>query len=247
MASLAGARVALEEAEKRAKAEAEAEAARQRAEAEKRQAEDEAFHADLDRLAGPWEPVDAARQALTDARVRLQSAQDAASKAQQAVVAARDALPALVERAVAGEPVSAEDVAAAHVDVNKAEQFAAFLGIVASRCAPAVQSAQAAVQAALTAAHRPVYEEGLRLRVKAGRAADAAFRRGLERRIPGRTDPDPQEMAEAKAIFDHANRLLRAAEEHGLKIPVQGGIPTKWPTSEHIERAWCGGPIWGKR
>lgn len=226
--AIAAARAALDVAESRAAAEAAAENLRAAAEAQ--QAEESAFQAEVDGLAGPWEPVAAARQALAEAQARRREAEATAEAARDALARARDALPALVERAAAGEAIGAKAVAAAHAAVTSAEQFAAFRAVVAGRVAAAVPAAEAALKEAIAAAHQPVLERGIDLRIEAGAAIDAVARI---------TDRHAAQAAAetARAIFDRGNHLIRYAAERGVAVrSTEGGLSLHWPTRERAER-----------
>lgn len=231
-AAIAAARHALDEAERRA--EAEAAAAKQRAHVEAQQAEEDAFQCEVDASSGPWEPVAAARQVLAEAQARVRSVEAAVAAAQKIVDQAREQLPALIDRALAGEAVSPEDVAAAHAAVGKAEQFAAFSSVVLSRHALEVPPAEAALKAAIADAHLGVYERGIALRIEAATAADAA-KEAVNKSWPIRA-PDRSAMDAAFSLFERGNRLIRYACSLGVRFTRDAGFDTYWPTSERAER-----------
>ena len=228
MADLAAAREAYERP--RREADERAAADRRRAAAEAEQAAQDACEAEVAVLIRPvMGPVVAAQQALDAARGRAQAARAAAERAHQVIADARAVVPAMVDRAVAGEAVSADQVASAHAAVARAEQHASFCLTVAGRYAALVPPAETALKAAITEAHRPVYERGVDLRIQAGAMADAA-----------RTEVDQigdrAAMDAAHAVFVRGNRLLHIALAKGVLAARDGGISTAWPTRERVER-----------
>jgi hypothetical protein len=231
-AVIAAARMALDAAEQRARTEA-AEAKR-RAEVEAQQAADAEFKAEIDGLLGSWEPVEAAQAALQDLLQRHSNTAAEIKAAEQAVVRARAVLPALVDHAVDGGLGVAVDVAQAYADTAAAEQYVAFLAVVIARFPPLVAEAKKAVKAAIAEAHQPIYERGVDLRIQAAVAADAA--RGI---IPGFNNDGPvdhEALEAARPVFEHANKLLNYAAQHGVMIPAADGITTGFPARLWIER-----------
>jgi hypothetical protein len=170
--AIAAARRALDAAAQRA--EADAKTAKQHAAAEAERQRAEAFQAEIDSLV-VVQPIVDAKAALAEAQARHREAMNAAEATQQTLDRARDLMPALVQQAVVGEPVTAQDVAEAHAGILRAEQHAAFRAVVAGRLAAAITPAEAAVKAAIAEAHRAMADRGIDLRIESGIMVDASM------------------------------------------------------------------------
>ncbi|MBK1661773.1 hypothetical protein [Paracraurococcus ruber] len=241
LGDLADLRIVLELAQQRAQQREAAE--RQQAAADATHAVEEAFRAEVDALVAPGMPaVVEARHALDEARARARAdaARQAVEVAQEAVTAARAALPALVDRAVAGKTVGADLVGAAYAGVTRAEQHAGFLATVAGRYAALVPPAEAALKAAIAEAHEPVYQRGVALRIEGAAAADAA-----QNNIP--TLGNRAGLDAARLVFEYGTRFLRYAADRSVPIRSRaGGISDYWPARERTERRTWGVPAPGE-
>jgi hypothetical protein len=239
-AALAEARRALEQAERRAEADAVAE--RMRAEAEAKRAAEAAFEAEIASALGPMDAVDAAQAALDELQGRRARVVAQADTAAAVLARARGVLPALVARAVAGEPVTPAEVNRAYEDVTSAERYRAFLTDVVAHLAPLIASAETALKVAVAEAHVGVRTKGIQLRLQATRECEAAVkvRPGQHTRpedriglLPG-TTLDAKSVDAARRTFDHANALLKYAAAKGVAMP-RDGITTTWPTQTNLE------------
>jgi hypothetical protein len=242
-AALAEARRALEQAERRAEADAAVE--RMRAEAEAKRAAEADFQAEIAEALGPMDAVDAAQASLDELQGRRTRIVGQADTASAALARASRVLPALVARAVAGEPVTPAEVNRAHEDVLSAKRYLDILGEAVAHLASPIGNAESALKAAVAEAHVGVRTKGIRLRLQAARECEAAVkvRPGQHARpedriglLPG-TTLDAKIVEAARRTFDHANRLLKYAAAKGVPMP-KDGIPTAWPTQDLLERAY---------
>jgi hypothetical protein len=242
-AALAEARRALEQAERRA--EADAVVAKQRAEAEAKRAAEAEFQAEIASALGPLDAVDAAQAALDELRGRRARIVSQAETASASLARASSVLPALVARAVAGEPVTPAEVNRAHEDVVSAKRYLDFLTEVVAHLAPLITNAETALKAAVAEAHVGVRTRGIQLRLQAARECEAAVkvRPGQHTRpedriglLPG-TTLDAKSIDAARRTFDRANALLRYAAAKDVAMP-KDGIPAAWPTQDLLERAY---------
>jgi sensor c-di-GMP phosphodiesterase-like protein len=114
-----------------------------------------------------------AEAALTEAEERHSDAAIRAQAADEALAEVRTQMPALVERAVAGEAVEVGDVVQVRNRVRACEAWAAFTGAVARRLGDAVEKAKAELAERRHTAWWPVLQRGVDLRIAASaRAAD---------------------------------------------------------------------------
>jgi hypothetical protein len=171
----------------------------------------------------------AARRALDAAEQR--------ARAEQAAAQARAILPALVDRAVAGELVASGDITKAHASVATEAHRVTFLGIVATRFPPLITEAEKVVKAAIAVAHQPVYERGVDLRIESAIMSEVARPVDRNGNLTGHTDSEAREAA--WKTFQHANKLLHYAARKGVHIAASAGISEHGPGRPHAERrAW---------
>lgn len=173
-------------------------------------------------------PIHDAQAEIAEARRRHREAADAVLAADADLEEARAAIPALVDRAVAGERVSAATVARAHVRVRDAERYRAFLYEVVNRLHPDEREGDLRLSRAREQAYSGVLQHGIDLQIKAAERGDRAG--GTVDRLPDRA-----ELAAAKAAFEAASRIVAFAIQSGAR-PVQGPV---WPISAHqLRRVW---------
>jgi hypothetical protein len=118
--------------------------------------------------------IAAAEAALAEAEERFRAAQATAEEADAAAGEARAEMPALVERAVAGETVTAKTIAGVRQRVRDAEAYSAFTAAVARRLGEAVAQAKAELAETRHQAWLPVLERAISMRINAARRADRA-------------------------------------------------------------------------
>lgn len=173
-------------------------------------------------------PIAEAQAEIDAANARFQEAKDAVLSAEAELDEARAAIPALTERAVAGERVSAATVARAHARLRDVDRYRAFVTEVAHRLRPDEREADARLSAARAQAYDAVLNHGIDAQIKAAERGDRAA--GTVDRLP-----DLSELAAARAEFEAASAIVAFAIRSGAR-PVRSPV---WPVSAHqLRRTW---------
>jgi hypothetical protein len=195
-------------------------------------------------------PVQRTEAALAEHQQRLATARTLAARSSDAVLVARAAMEALIDRAFGGEEVTSADVAAAHSEARDAESYSAFTAALARRYEAPVAAAQAALADALHEAWLPVLRHGQDLRIAAAARADRAR---LLQKWNQDTPPDqiPKLEAARAAAFEAAapefargTAVLELACDRGVRLDLRLRVekPT-WPSSEDRERRHWNRPL----